>query len=486
MSAIEEDYDSDDPLALPRERLQPTIITKHEIPSPKPKPQSNQKLWKKKGPSGSDRSIVNNLDANRPDLSNELADTVLQFEPDSPPGSTSSKKSDQEEEDLDEKLGREMMQKKQEDDMKLVTGRALGLLPTPKFSPPLGYYTPINKPVKEEEMLDAPNHTLVSLAPTSKPSDKASNGLRIKLDNDPFVRPPLHTAIPKPAPPQIHSVPRKNSRPIGLGSGTGLLQSPVRDFVRTAETLEQILPPMQSPSSPQKFQGPASPNATIKLPPIDPLFRMADGFNTNQRNIHRQRQHSMSALSSMTTPSPSYPYPGIASPFSFGQSPPGTGNGATSPRDWAHRLPSSAATSPPFSATFSPYRRPSQATEPFPPLYPASSASEYGPSPDATSPETHSNTNITTPSERSAVISHETLRPAPLIQPPTPTSMGPPHHSPLAEMSPRSGNGANENGGSLLPAFGSGPVSQPQGTGIYKCDHPGCDAQPFHTQYLLK
>jgi hypothetical protein len=486
MSQIEEDYDSDDPLAPPRERLQPTIITKHEKTPPRKQQPFNPRLWKKTGPSQSDRSIVTNLNANRPDLSDELAGTVLQFEPDSSPGSTSSKKNDQEEEDLDEKLGREMMQKKQEEDMKFVTGRALGLMPTPKFSPPLGYYAPVNNPVKEEEMLDAPNRTLVSLEPTSKLSDKASNGLRIEIDNEKFIRPSLHTAIPKPAPPQIHSVPRKNSLPIGLGSGSWLLQSPVRDFVRTADNLEQILPPMKSPSSPQKLQGPASPNAHIKLPPIDPLFRMADGINTNQRNIHRQRQHSMSALSSMTTPSPSYTYPGITSPFSFGQSPPVTGNGATSPRDWARRLPSSAATSPPFSATFSPYRRASQATEPFPPLYPASSASEYGPSPDATSPETNSNTNITTPSERSAVISHEALRPAPLIQPPTPTSMGPPHHSPLAEMSPRSGTGPNENGGSLLPAFGSGPVSQPQGTGIYKCDHPGCDAQPFHTQYLLK
>jgi hypothetical protein len=530
--------DSDDPLAphWKSERLVPVKVELHQRESPKQKRPSQTSAWLKKGPSQSDRSILGNLDPNRPDLADEGAATVLDVGPNSSPISRGKKEGEKEEADLDDLIFKKMMQEKdqekKQEEIKMNTQRALGLMPSPlnNDSPPLG-----SSRIRDEKMPDAPKEFPVPQQPNLRLNEKAE-GLNIKLnivktesfarpshknDTAEFLKPPL-TAIPRTMPVEPDSRFRRHSTsgfgPItgpfhssvgnhhvrepstpGLGPSVELLQSPVGNHIlREPPTPEHILRPiqMQGPNSPPALLGPASPHgSTLPSGEVKNLLKDADVIN------HRQRQNSMGAVSSVTALSPPFPFSGQTSPFFHsGQSPHPSHDESTSPREWTQKQPMSAATSPAYSAVFSPFRRASHATEPFPSYNQQSTASDsYSTSPDAISPETQNGTNITTPSERSVIIGHDQPRPAaPLRQAPAPlsaTAMGPPHHSPLAETSPRSATSGSANGmtnAQLLPAFGSGQVSptrgvgQPQGTGVYRCDHPGCDSQPFHTQYLLK
>ncbi len=203
---------------------------------------------------------------------------------------------------------------------------------------------------------------------------------------------------------------------------------------------KETLPAMKDPSSSLSSK---SPTGQQSLPPLHAinLEPLNDDIRTNNLN-HRQSfplpngsLHSppMSSIASKMSPYPSRltPLNGHFPPFPSNQpSPVGTFN--ESPRELYRPVQDPTSMSPPG--------KPNQ------PQNPSARTSQ---------------------SEESAPLSAESY-----------TSTG------------TFSSGASPNGDQtkidgtqrLLPPLGSGPLM----TGIFKCDHPGCTAPPFQTQYLLK
>ncbi len=202
---------------------------------------------------------------------------------------------------------------------------------------------------------------------------------------------------------------------------------------------KETLPAMQDPSSSLSSK---SPNSQQSLPPLRAinLEPLSDDIRANNLN-HRQSFplpngiHSppMSSIASKMSP-----YPSRLTPL----------NG--------HFQPSFSSIPSPIS-TFSESPR-----EPYRPVSDPTSMSPPGKFNQPQNPN-----GRTSQSEESAPLSAESF-----------TSTG------------TFSNGASPNGDQtkidgnprMLPPLGSGPLL----TGIFKCDHPGCTAPPFQTQYLLK
>jgi hypothetical protein len=167
---------------------------------------------------------------------------------------------------------------------------------------------------------------------------------------------------------------------------------------------------------------------------------------------------------------------------------------ATSPRDFAGR-PGKSMASPPYIPYLHVNRRPSLATDSYPPLHSASTTESYS-SPDGFSPSTiTTGTSNTTPSERSTRMSVEGGR-TPIFPPPTPGGPGS-TLNPSVGLPPLTSQSAGTSPINLQlpppsPAGGVGNVADIQTVplhgpaGGYKCEYEGCSAAPFQTQYLLK
>lgn len=342
---------------------------------------------------------------------------------------------------------------------------------------------------------DEPDNSENNRATMMNSAGKGNNGLSITTSRQEFVRPSPKTALPAFMSPISQ---RKNSLPSSLAAGPNYLRSLLRDYhVHDTSASHTLLPPIQSPNSSPTREGPASPQTPIKLASIESIFQIA---NTSQKNIdrqiQRQRQNSLNALSSIASASPVST--GVISPSSshFDQSP-STGLTATSPREWIHNLPSSTATSPSFGGPSAQSSRLRSATEPFPHYSHAHlSSGRHSMRLDATDLAYHNKTPIITPGPIFARTSRESWSPITPAQPVSPTYVGPPQYSPTSDARSLNSADIEHHDGSLPKGSLSANTdseqdsptrsSQIQGSGTYKCDHPGCDAQPFHTQYLLK
>jgi hypothetical protein len=216
----------------------------------------------------------------------------------------------------------------------------------------------------------------------------------------------------------------------------------------------QKLPAFQPPHSPLR-DGPGSPNLERRLPSFRHLSELAETAINEQQETVRQNSFSHRPSISSSNQSPttvarqlsisSSRSPGTAFPPLSAASPTSTSNETTS-RDLFLRSGQSHLTL--FST-----RRPSQASDTGPysanTLHSASTANESYQSSDGLSPGTQ----------------------------PTPIE-GRVHRMSI--------DGALNSRTLPLP---NGPHVQhipPHGSGGFKCDHPGCTAPPFQTQYLLK
>ena len=209
----------------------------------------------------------------------------------------------------------------------------------------------------------------------------------------------------------------------------------------------QTLPALQNPSSPL-WDGPnGSPNQGPKLPSFRQLSELAEAASNEQNEARANGYHPHRQSFSSTGQSPTL----VSRHFSSAQrSPPSAFPplSATSPIS-AH----SDISQDPFrqgTFTFFNNRRPSQASEngPYPSGLPSASTGDSYPSSDSFSPASQ-----VTPIEGHRMSIDGAVNRT--LPPPTPTG---PHiqHIP------------------------------PHGVGGFKCEHPGCSATPFQTQYLLK
>ena len=202
---------------------------------------------------------------------------------------------------------------------------------------------------------------------------------------------------------------------------------------------KETLPAMKNPSSSQPSK---SPNSQQSLPPLhainlEPLNEDIRASNLNHRQSFPLANGSIHSPPMSSIASKMGPYTSRLTPL----------NG--------HFPPSFSSNHPSPVSTFGESPR-----EPYRPVQDPTSMSPPG------KPNQPQNPNGRTPqSEESAPLSAESY-----------TSTG-------TFSSGASPNGDKIDGNQrILPPLGSGPLV----TGIFKCDHPGCTAPPFQTQYLLK
>jgi hypothetical protein len=211
----------------------------------------------------------------------------------------------------------------------------------------------------------------------------------------------------------------------------------------------QKLAAFQPPPSPSLREGPAgSPNQERKLPSFRHFSELADSARTEQQDPSRANgyPHRQSISSSTQSPTSAARQLSISSSRS-----PGSAYPASSPISAASETASRDIflRSGQSGLTFLSTRRPSQASEsgPYSATIHSASTTESYQSSDGLSPGT-----LVTPIEGRA--RHQSIDGALRILPPP-----------------------------------NGPHIQhipPHGAGGFKCDHPGCTALPFQTQYLLK
>lgn len=228
---------------------------------------------------------------------------------------------------------------------------------------------------------------------------------------------------------------RKTSLPQSYAPEESLVTSPLSAHLKDPDSPGRKLPALQH-GSPQDAGSPQ----TTKLPSVVGLFEIADQVNETADAL-RRRQSSFSVSPTLQFSASSARSPAAFPPGSH-TSPTLTQSDSTSPRDY--RSPHSY---------FLPPRRTSAASETSPSgLHPAVASASA------------SSTDGTSPSTQPTPLSTDGSVPTTIILPlPVPSMAG-------------TGNLVSASSASSSAVPGSG----------YRCDHPGCGAQPFQTQYLLK
>lgn len=282
-------------------------------------------------------------------------------------------------------------------------------------------------------------------------------------------------SYPSPPRPTSHTSPFPDFHSDPLSPTETLAQSPrIREHLRRPTVTDIPLPPIAE-GAPSPSRRPPSSNHQ-RLPSIANIITTSNAF----RSENRRRGQSMSALAA---PSPWSPTPSsLGSPFSH-----------TSPGFMQPSLNSLGPESP-FTTSYP--RRLSQITEASPrSSVPQSASTAYSAYSTAS--------NVLTPASSvtepySPLDSHEYSTP-----PEHREYDVPPHYAPIEPaFSPELANGAYMPSQRALPSqmelrqhYGPPPINtQFVGTyhvpsavnGVYRCDFPGCTAQAFQTQYLLK
>jgi hypothetical protein len=472
---------------------------------------------RKFGYSPGDFVLLQNLDPNRPDLAKAGSERPLPVSS-GPSSDDDSMDSDGEEIDLDElvaaKIARDDMAAKETD--RLEAARAKQSMDYLRDE--VDHETTPNPPERRPDL-----HTD---GPLTSFKLQSNGGLGINNING-SVFGPQSTAggevkpasVPSPLSP-IEPHARKYSSPAQMES----LTTSSSAYLRSPK-FSNRLPALQNAGSPNAIPNPSSPPNMQILPSVGILLDEVD-----KQNVARQRQHSMSSISPSlhfsSASNPPTPY-GVAS---VNHASPTSLDSATSPKDWAPKLSMHS----PFMPNVTIFRRPSNVPSDYPSLPSAASTSDsYNTSPEGFSPSAHTNaTSVTTPSDRGARMSMD-ARVLPMPQTPNGIAMSPrpvPSGGPSAGPSPAASHSMNAplSAGLAPPSatlpppsaklpplpslmspttpklplpagsMGSPPMvhtmHQPggmqtvpaHGTAGYKCDHPGCTAPPFQTQYLLK
>ena len=291
--------------------------------------------------------------------------------------------------------------------------------------------------------------------PLSKESS-LSDDARLKGENGPLVqRAPSDpkASIPDPTGPSGSRIgqydvdpsdsTRRHSSSARSGSFPAIRSPDLRKFAIPASegSPKETLPAMKDPSSSLSSK---SPNSQQSLPPLhainlEPLNDDIRPNNLNHRQSFPMPNGSIHSPPMSSIASKMSPYSSRLTPLN-GHFPP--------PFSSSHPSPVGAFSESPRE----PYRPGQDPTSMSPP-----GKFNQPPNPNGR----------TSQSEESAPLSAESY---------TSTGTFSSGASPIGDQTKMDGNPR------MLPPLGSGPLL----TGIFKCNHPGCTAPPFQTQYLLK
>jgi hypothetical protein len=431
--------------------------------------QSSFKERKKVGFSPGDAALIKQLDLDSPytpHIAHQAAKyTGIVHDLSPPPLQRQSISNDQDlpaittpQGDLDEKVAREWADKKEQKKQIIATDAASKIL-----------FPGLQIPQKNPLDLSPPKVT-------AKPSSTKEMSVVV-----PFVRPSQPMGRDEPPLsarfPEVHKIeqPRRLSWPVKAHSDTtldALNTSPVGQYRREPPTPGHELAPIK-PLDIASPKSATSPSSKQQLPTIGPLLHLAN--HANQAPPENQVTRSR-ASSSVQTPNLS----SAASTFN--------------PYATSQASPQESAASPrpgyPTPLQIGVMRRPSMASDTYPqPLHSASSNSEFNPSPANTafSPaETINGTSITTPSENGMRSSHmyQNLPPTPLTAHGPSTVTSPFNYQ--GEISNTISNDADAHKAhSISQSPGLATLAPSSALPQFQCTHPGCNAQPFQTQYLL-
>jgi hypothetical protein len=286
-------------------------------------------------------------------------------------------------------------------------------------------------PAQSEEQNGSPAEDSI------KPEPSQGGGLCITVPDrskeHSLIHPPIYNGLQTPLEPRRMSLSYQHQH-------ESLKASPLSAHLKHGNSEDQKLPALQSPGT---TDGPGSPQSG-KLPGFANIAQIAEKAHGE---ISRQRQHSFS----MGAPSPY----SVRSPYPFTH--PSPAPSETSPRSG---LPMGITSPQGISGSFfSSNRRPSVAGE-YPHGLPSASSTDNSyasASTDGYSPSTNP-TPQSDASHRLSIDGTINTEGRPILPPPVPSLQS------LAISS--------------IPPHGS--------PGGFTCDFPGCTAQAFQTQYLLK
>jgi len=520
MSFLDDIHDPDDPLAPPREFLQPVKVpslsdAKTETKVEPSKPQHRRK----EGPSKGDSVLLSYMEPNRPDLAKQGGDTVLRVSmsptdtsgrrnrstrSSTSPSHRSSRRSV--DDDPDEiaylKIKAEKERREAQTEADRCSQKALfGCAPTTAQS---------NTPTPPSSEKDLDKEMALTDCTPQVPRGPRPSPIVPTRHTETIPHGPISATLMLPPIPREGLPRRKFSEPQNIGASRQM--APLEELRSTAKQSRfqdvvtvpgDRLPPVQT-TPPAEVSAASSPVATSPR-----NLQQIPGIGSILKDIplevgSRPRQSSISA-----------PGPSPILPISLG------GN-AASPSSTVFTSPTflSGAPSPATAASPSTYTSGSITTSPHFPghtfdaqtrrpfnnhvySHGAVGPPSYATSPSAFSPDT--GTNITTPSERGAVREDvvklhtlDTVNTPARLEPnghiaPSPTShqLGqvgglPPH---AAFQSPR--EAASQYLSATLASRENNEGQQHpdhvERPGIYyRCKHQGCTAPPFNTQYLLK
>lgn len=423
-----------------------TISTSPDVSPPSSSRRRKKPNRRKTQPSQGDTVLIGFMDPNRPDIARQVGEKALNSE-------SGSDADDEEMESEEPSKPNTVQQNTRALDLEATARIALQTTVIGGTAPPGKDAAQTHRDSVVESQLESlprPN-----LAPSNPGPSPSANGVRI---NGNSVDSKL--AIESSSKLEATSPNVTGGRAVSFANG----YPPDNDSLATSPTLRELaipeskgspsqkLPALQNPNSPSRDGPTGSPNQERRLPSFRHLSELAETA-INEQNESRTNGFPHRPSISSTGQSP----PLINRTFSISsQRSPATGfpslSSATSP------LSANSEFSPqdPFirsgaHSIFSSTRRPSQASENGPPFsgtLPSASVTDGYQSSDTLSPGSQP-TPIENRTHRMSLDSALSSRTLPL-----PT-------------------------GSLIqhiPAHGSGG---------FKCDHPGCTAPPFQTQYLL-
>lgn len=446
------DSDSEDPLAPPRSpRLQAVKVRYKPSPSPPPFPQTqevnppstskgkNSTKRKKPRPSQGDVVLLNFMsNYNQPEVAQHAGRETLNL---TESGSGTEGDSDEDMDDLDSKVSQQMAVDEQ---VKNQSGGSYLFQTAQKAVSVLNTGGPSSKtsldPRRDSSGVARPSDE--DFSPTERLEGLQINGMQVPLRTQSKSLTDGSLISPTES--------RKHSLLQGYGPEESLVTSPLSVHLKDPDDSAQKLPAIQH-GSPK--DGPSSPQT--KLPSVGGLIEIADQANDDAL---RRRQSSFSVSPTLQFSTQSARSPGGLPPLNH-TSPTLTQSDTTSPRDYrSARSPPSATVPISSSSYFFPHRRASAASETSPPSgLPPALASASTSSTDGTSPSTQP-----TPIETHRMSVDGTVSTTIILPPPVPSI----------------GGGIN-----LANASASGAAAP---SGGFKCEYPGCGAQPFQTQYLLK
>ena len=420
-----------DPLAPPRSPVLEAVKPKLE-PSPTPPPfilppmvESTAKRKKKPGPTQGDFVLVNFLgNGNHPDIASRAGREALRCSD-----------SDEEMEDLDAKTAQDMAVADQVGNMSTnpvlqqIAQKTLPYVPKEENSTSRSTTKDASILRKDGSGVAKPDG---ETSPIERMQGLQINGVALRPTSNRLPHSETDPSLKSPTEPQ------KPIFPQGYRPEESLAHSPLSELMREADSAAQKLPALQNPFSPGK-DGPGSPQ-NQKLPSVTKVFELAEQANHESEAL-RRRQSSFSVSPTLQF-SMQQRSPAAALPPLSHSSPPLIPT-ETSPRDCRQGFsPSSTGISNPYF----PFRRTSAGSETSPTTYQLPLASASTSSTDGTSPSTQPTPIETHPTEGKSPV---------FLPPPIPS----------------------------IPQIAHVPA---HGAGGFKCDHPGCTAAPFQTQYLLK